>query len=52
MYVVPFKLCSLQQNISILVVLLYTWQISVNMKKYQILGDVYYGENTSVSNSL
>lgn len=33
------------QNISILVVLLYSWQISVNMKKYQSLGDVYYGEH-------
>ncbi|CAO1378651.1 unnamed protein product [Diamesa hyperborea] len=30
-------------NISILVVLLYSWQISVNMKKFQTLGDVYYG---------
>ncbi|KAL7031433.1 hypothetical protein ACKWTF_007013 [Chironomus riparius] len=30
-------------NISILVVLLYSWQISVNMKKFQSLGDVYYG---------
>lgn len=32
------------QNISILVVLMYSWQISANMKKYQSLGDVYYGE--------
>lgn len=32
------------QNISILVVLMYSWQISVNMKKYQSLGDVYYGK--------
>lgn len=32
-----------QQNISILVVLLYSWQISVNTKKFQVLGDVYYG---------
>ncbi|XP_070506734.1 uncharacterized protein [Chironomus tepperi] len=30
-------------NISILVVLLYSWQISVNMKKFQSFGDVYYG---------
>ncbi|CAO1399454.1 unnamed protein product [Diamesa serratosioi] len=30
-------------NISILVVLLYSWQISVNTKKYQALGEVYYG---------
>lgn len=36
----------LQQNISILVVLMYSWQISVNMKKYQSLGDVYYGKQT------
>lgn len=34
----------LSQNISILVVLMYSWQISVNMKKYQSLGDVYYGK--------
>lgn len=32
------------QNISILVVLMYSWQISVNMKKYQSLGDVYFGK--------
>lgn len=23
---------------------MYSWQISVNMKKYQSLGEVYYGE--------
>lgn len=38
-----YQLCY-SQNISILVVLMYSWQISVNMKKYQSLGDVYYGE--------
>lgn len=32
-----------KQNISILVVLLYSWQINVNTKKFQVLGDVYYG---------
>lgn len=31
------------QNISILVVLLYSWRISVNVKKYSDLEDVYYG---------
>lgn len=36
----------IQQNISILVVLMYSWQISVNMKKYQSLGDVYYGKRS------
>uniref|UniRef100_A0A182IMB2 Uncharacterized protein n=1 Tax=Anopheles atroparvus TaxID=41427 RepID=A0A182IMB2_ANOAO len=30
-------------NISILVVLLYSWRISVNVKKYSDLEDVYYG---------
>ncbi|KAK5643949.1 hypothetical protein RI129_007794 [Pyrocoelia pectoralis] len=30
-------------NISILVVLLYSWRISVNVKKYALLEDVYYG---------
>uniref|UniRef100_A0A182FTQ9 Uncharacterized protein n=1 Tax=Anopheles albimanus TaxID=7167 RepID=A0A182FTQ9_ANOAL len=30
-------------NISILVVLLYSWRISVNVKKYGDLEDVYYG---------
>ncbi|CRK96607.1 CLUMA_CG010013, isoform A [Clunio marinus] len=30
-------------NVSILVVLLYSWQINVNAKKFQVLGDVYYG---------
>jgi hypothetical protein len=34
----------LLQNISILVVLLYSWRISVNIKKYSSLEDVYYGE--------
>lgn len=34
----------LPQNISILVVLLYAWRISVNMKKSSDLEDVYYGE--------
>lgn len=38
----PFR-----QNISILVVLLYSWQINVNTKKFQILGDVYYGVQIS-----
>jgi hypothetical protein len=40
-------ICSLlffSQNISILVVLLYAWRISVNAKKYTDLEDVYYGE--------
>jgi hypothetical protein len=32
-----------KQNISILVVLLYSWQMNVNTKKFQVLGDVYYG---------
>lgn len=32
------------QNISILVVLLYSWQISVNMKKFTSFGEVYFGE--------
>lgn len=32
------------QNISILVVLLYSWRISVNVKKYGDLEDVYYGK--------
>jgi hypothetical protein len=31
------------QNISILVVLLYSWRVSVNVKKYADLEDVYYG---------
>lgn len=35
---------SFPQNISILVVLLYAWRISVNMKKSSDLEDVYYGE--------
>ncbi|XP_031339513.1 uncharacterized protein LOC116168012 [Photinus pyralis] len=30
-------------NISVLVVLLYSWRISVNVKKYAVLEDVYYG---------
>ncbi|GFG31273.1 hypothetical protein Cfor_03276, partial [Coptotermes formosanus] len=30
-------------NISILVVLLYSWRIGVNVKKYADLEDVYYG---------
>ncbi|KAJ9581868.1 hypothetical protein L9F63_003799, partial [Diploptera punctata] len=30
-------------NISILVVLLYSWRIGVNIKKYTDLEDVYYG---------
>ncbi|KAG5683313.1 hypothetical protein PVAND_012599 [Polypedilum vanderplanki] len=34
-------------NVSILVVLLYSWQINVNTKKFQILGDVYYGVQIS-----
>ncbi|KAG4065288.1 hypothetical protein HA402_012730 [Bradysia odoriphaga] len=33
----------LKKNISILVVLLYAWRISVNIKKYGDLEDVYYG---------
>lgn len=32
-----------EQNISILVVLLYSWQINVNTKKIHVLGDVYFG---------
>jgi hypothetical protein len=35
------------QNISILVVLLYSWQINVNAKKFQVLGDIYYGVQIS-----
>lgn len=35
------------QNISILVVLLYSWQINVNSRKFQVLGDVYYGVQIS-----
>ena len=31
------------QNISILVVLLYSWRIGVNVKKQADLEDVYYG---------
>lgn len=31
------------QNVSLLVILLYAWQIHVNTKKQQVLGDVYYG---------
>lgn len=31
------------QNISILVVLLYSWRISVNVKRYSDLEEVYYG---------
>ena len=38
-----FSFISLQ-NISILVVLLYSWRISVNIKKYGDLEDVYYGK--------
>ncbi|XP_070506583.1 uncharacterized protein [Chironomus tepperi] len=34
-------------NVSILVVLLYSWQINVNTRKSQILGDVYYGVQIS-----
>ncbi|CAO1399485.1 unnamed protein product [Diamesa serratosioi] len=30
-------------NISILVVLMFCWQISANIRKYQDFGDVYYG---------
>ncbi|CRK96602.1 CLUMA_CG009949, isoform A [Clunio marinus] len=30
-------------NISILVVLMFGWQINANFKRYQDLGDVYYG---------
>ncbi|KAK9876624.1 hypothetical protein WA026_014002 [Henosepilachna vigintioctopunctata] len=30
-------------NISIFVVLLYSWRISLNIKKYSTLEDVYYG---------
>ena len=38
------------QNISILVVLLYSWRISVNAKKYGDLEDVYYGkDNQNIS---
>ncbi|XP_070506735.1 uncharacterized protein [Chironomus tepperi] len=38
-------------NISILVVLLYSWQISVNMKKFQSFGDVYYAIGTYTENA-
>lgn len=31
------------QNMSILVVILYVWRISVNVRKYGDLEDVYYG---------
>lgn len=31
---------------------MYSWQISVNMKKYQSLGDVYYGESRKSVHSL
>lgn len=40
-------LSSRVQNVSILVVLLYSWQINVNTRKSQILGDVYYGVQIS-----
>lgn len=33
----------LKQNVSLLVILLCAWQINVNTKKQQVLGDVYYG---------
>lgn len=33
------------QNISILVVLMFGWQINANLRRYQDLGDVYYGES-------
>jgi hypothetical protein len=35
------------QNISILVVLLYSWQVNVNAKKFHILAEVYYGVQIS-----
>lgn len=33
------------QNISILVVLLFSWETRTNTRNYQDLGDVYYGTN-------
>jgi len=41
------NLAIFSQNISILVVLLYAWQINVNTKKFQVLGDVYWGVQIS-----
>jgi hypothetical protein len=41
-YLTPLFL--VPQNISILVVLLYSWRISVNVKKQADLEDVYYGK--------
>jgi hypothetical protein len=32
------------QNVSILVVLLYSWRIGVNAERYAELQDVYYGK--------
>jgi hypothetical protein len=40
-YLTPLFL--IPQNISILVVLLYSWRIGVNVKKQADLEDVYYG---------
>lgn len=34
---------------SLLVILLYAWQIHVNTKKQQVLGDVYYGVQIAYS---
>lgn len=40
------------QNISILVVLMFGWQINANFKRYQDLGDVYYGEKKRQSKGI
>ena len=36
------------QSISILVVLIFVWQINANFKRFQDLGDVYYGKNENL----
>lgn len=40
------------QNISILVVLMFGWQINANLRRYQDLGDVYYGEKKLRANEM
>jgi hypothetical protein len=37
------------QNISILVVLLYSWRIALNVNKHMDLQDVYYGKYDGLS---
>lgn len=32
------------QNMSLLIVLIYSWRINVNMRKAETLEDVYYGK--------